>query len=308
MSLVKLGKKISEQSLISYGYAVHFDQHNEFFMYDDDDENDSTFPLMIDNINDDILHEYDDAYAQMYMMKKNRYDKAIFPAMCSGTWKQVFKLAKTRSLKSYVFTALVGDKFYTSVKNDLITFAKEMINMDATTNWHMKVIVNKNKPFNLINVFITNNTMPQLIHLGAGIVSVIRNLYSPTINNDSEHRQTINKILTRFNDLFYVYEEEDVKEQFRSQLTAYDPNDTYPMLDKIYDLYQKCVKEGNLIYSTETWHSKCIESLDLDVLFKRYKARNLDNCALISFTDTDSTWYSKLKLKSLVNDLVNRIS
>lgn len=73
---------------------------------------------------------------------------------------------------SFLFSVLVGNKYTKQVTNDLITVGKDMLALTKTSNWTVKLFNTSFGRFNLINLFMTNSDMPQLLFLGHSLTAV----------------------------------------------------------------------------------------------------------------------------------------
>lgn len=73
---------------------------------------------------------------------------------------------------SFLFSVLVGNKYTKQVTNDLITVGKDMLALTKTSNWTVKLFNTSFGRFNLINLFMTNSDMPQLLFLGHSLTMV----------------------------------------------------------------------------------------------------------------------------------------
>lgn len=79
---------------------------------------------------------------------------------------QLEKFKIINNYKSILLSALVVNKQITTLKRNLLIYAKRLIQQDFTHEWQIKLLITPCGEFSLINIFLTNNFAPQLINLG----------------------------------------------------------------------------------------------------------------------------------------------
>lgn len=85
--------------------------------------------------------------------------------------------------KSSLITCLVLPNNVDKVKQIMLKIGNSLVDLDATSNWQAKFITNKCQAYYLLNLFLTNNNYPQLVHLGSGCkASELSYHYSKYVN------------------------------------------------------------------------------------------------------------------------------
>lgn len=69
--------------------------------------------------------------------------------------------------KSSLLTCLVLPDNVDKAKQIILKIGNSLVDLDATSNWQAKFITNKCQTYYLLNLFLTNNNYPQLVHLGS---------------------------------------------------------------------------------------------------------------------------------------------
>lgn len=85
--------------------------------------------------------------------------------------------------KSGLITCLALPNNVNKVKQIMLKIGDSLVDLDATSNWQAKFITNKCQTYYLLNLFLTNNNYPQLVHLGSGCkASELSYHYSKYVN------------------------------------------------------------------------------------------------------------------------------
>lgn len=190
-------------------------------------------------------------------------------------WLQIYK---QDARKSYVLTALVSDKFYTTVKADLIEYAKHFVEYQAG-NWHVQVITKDNEPFKLLNIFITNSNIPQVINLGNGIIRLIEN-----INDECNDVSAWPFYLRPFTQQIYLWEPVPHREFYRKQIHVVDGTDIESILDKLDTMFDRCMFDLEEIHNNDT---QICYKLDLHSLLEHYTEYENRFCEESYYLDND---------------------
>lgn len=177
--------------------------------------------------------------------------------------------------KSYLLSALVGQDHYLQVKQDLITFAQQIIAREFVGNWQIKAITTDNEPFKLINIFITNTSLPQLVYLTSDLILLFKRINEHVSYDHSDMDNTVNTWLANNKKMqTYLYCPVSLVEAFAAQLHYLTPINKEKLNDFLNKQLEQAIKHDldshHLNEGLPKNDSNAIRPFTLDKLYKQY--------------------------------------
>lgn len=127
--------------------------------------------------------------------------------------------------KTILLSALtIADKV-PIIKNDLINVSQVLVDLDQSSNWHLKIISNYFKPYVLLNAFLTNNEEPQILLLGKTICDHLYTGYDNIYHKDQDYlNQLSDEQSEQLAFLTYSWHIDHPSQWYRGQLYSLDAN------------------------------------------------------------------------------------
>lgn len=118
--------------------------------------------------------------------------------------------------QSFLLSSLVSDKQIDYVKAKMYELAQMYINNNTRNDWHIMTIETPSNTATLLDVFVTNSNMPQVVLLGANIACKILQLSK---NNELPSSQFI-KSIANIGRLQYHYHTENPLDYYKDNLIS----------------------------------------------------------------------------------------
>lgn len=108
------------------------------------------------------------------------------------------------TLRSFLFSTLVEPDKIPAARKVLIRIGSLINQMASANKWHLVLLDTPMTPFHLLNMFLTNNTQPQLLYLGFDCLREMNNIYQYNMNyhNEIANNYDENLNLKRNKDIF----------------------------------------------------------------------------------------------------------
>lgn len=223
------------------------------------------------------------------------------------------KFVTKRCNKSYLFSVIVSEKYYEQVKADLITYAKLALEYEIPGKWHMKVITHDNAPFKLLNIFMTNTTIMQIVNLGYDLGQSLDRLNKKRYFDNSGVRylpnQQIVRILDALMQQIYIWKPVEPKAAYQDQIFTLNQTNKQDVLNNLAEMVDtivnKIVNEHDCRYFLNT--DTAIDALDLDNLLYQYDTYHTSNNQLNYWLQNDDTNETQTEIKPIINKLLEAI-
>lgn len=276
-----------------------------------------------DNYTRATFLEQSNCYPEMYRPLARNSTAGIYSAFYRIT-KRYQQFQHFNTEKSYLLSALVGQDHYLQVKQDLIAFAQIIIKREFAGDWRIKVITTDNAPFKLVNVFITNTLLPQLIYLTSDLILLLKTLDEHTSWGHHDLRDAL-KAWTSQDDQkmqTYLYYPASLIEVYAAQLHYLTPTNKEKLNELLNNQLEVAIKH-DLAYhyhKDATGYSSYNETINgnsrssimpftLDQLYKQYCKQQADLQTDLEMTPsnvelTPSNVAQKPELQTLTNTLL----
>lgn len=231
---------------------------------------------------------------------KNSYDN---PTISVNQEVYINPFNKIMAPKSALISVIVSDAFYNQVKEDLLLYIKMLLANDKTGNWQLSIINKTQKPFNFLNMFLTNSDIPQIVHIGYRMADEFKTVHS-RISYHMGSSAKINRIYDTFIDLVYIKKAKDPRALYRQHLTGLDNQDIEPVIDWLVSLYQESIDDQEIVNITNNRYDRVFDALDIDNLFAQ--CHELTSESDINLTENMSQLIPEIKL--IIDNLVNQIN
>lgn len=218
-----------------------------------------------------------------------------------------------RCNKSYLFSVIVSEKYYEQVKADLITYAKLALEYEIPGKWHMKVITHDNMPFKLLNIFMTNTTIMQIVNLGYDLGQALDHLNEKRYFDDSGVHYLSNQQVVKILDILmhqtYIWKPIEPKITYQDQIFTLNQTNKQDVLNNLTEMVDiivnKIVNENDYRYFLDT--GTAIDALDLDNLLYQYDTYHASNNQLDYWLQNDTTAETQTEIKPIINKLLEAI-
>lgn len=144
--------------------------------------------------------------------------------------KSLFEQLVSKPINASYLITLVAGKFYTQkVTAQVIGLANIITELCPMYDWHAKLIITPFAPFNIINIFVTNNEIPQIVALNSTLLSKLsREQYnddSMEYYHTSEYREAfINNWYKPLHESIYVYQPKKISQLYQDQIAIIEPS------------------------------------------------------------------------------------
>lgn len=144
--------------------------------------------------------------------------------------------------QSVLVACLVGKSQIAEIKAKLQVLAKLIAEANSQNDWQIHYLVSESSNLVLVDLFMTNSQLPQIIYLGAGIADQIRYIMQIT-DATAVEKLTFDDDLYKLYQLTYNYHFNNPVQYVKKQLVNLDPKQNEQQMLKIFSkVYANALK------------------------------------------------------------------